>query len=73
VIVPATTPPVTLDELRGYLSADGMTEWYLPTRLEHVEALPRNGIGKVRKELLRRRLASEDASARTGWCGTLPR
>jgi cyclohexanecarboxylate-CoA ligase len=61
VIVPATTPSITLDELRSYLSDEGMTDWYLPTRLEYVEALPRNDIGKVRKELLRRWLASPDA------------
>jgi len=36
-----------------------MTEWYLPTRVEYVERLPRNGNGKVRKELLRRWLAGE--------------
>jgi cyclohexanecarboxylate-CoA ligase len=39
-----------------------MTDWYLPTRLEYIEALPRNDIGKLRKELLRRWLASEDAT-----------
>ncbi|MFG1932179.1 AMP-binding protein [Mycobacterium sp. NPDC048908] len=54
VMVPATTPPIGLDEVRHYLTVQGMTEWYLPTRLEYVEALPRNGNGKVRKELLRR-------------------
>ncbi|GAA1231152.1 cyclohexanecarboxylate-CoA ligase [Pseudonocardia alaniniphila] len=59
VIVPATTPPITLDELRKYLSDEGMTDWYLPTRLEHIEALPRNDTGKVRKELLRRWLPNE--------------
>lgn len=59
VLVPATAPPVTLDELRKYLTDEGMTEWYLPTRVEYVERLPRNGSGKVRKELLRRWLAGE--------------
>jgi cyclohexanecarboxylate-CoA ligase len=54
VLVPATEPPITLDQLRTYLTDQGMTEWYLPTRLEYVEALPRNGNGKVGKELLRR-------------------
>ncbi|GAA3103654.1 cyclohexanecarboxylate-CoA ligase [Pseudonocardia yunnanensis] len=54
VLVPATEPPITLDQLRKYLTAKGMTEWYLPTRVEYVQALPRNCNGKVRKELLRR-------------------
>jgi cyclohexanecarboxylate-CoA ligase len=59
VLVPATVPPVTLDELRKYLTDQGMTEWYLPTRVEYVGRLPRNGNGKVRKELLRRWLVGE--------------
>jgi hypothetical protein len=54
VLVPATVPPIALDELRLHLAGQGMTEWDLPTRLEYVESLPRNGKGKVRKELLRR-------------------
>ncbi len=59
VLVAATTPPISLDELRQYLTDEGMTEWYLPTRLEYVEALPRNGNGKVSKELLRRWLVGQ--------------
>jgi cyclohexanecarboxylate-CoA ligase len=59
VVTFATDSPVSLDELREYLLAGGMTEWYLPTRMEHLPALPRNGTGKVRKELLRRWLRGE--------------
>ena len=59
VIRPATTPPVDLDELRKYLSDQGMTDWYLPSRLELLPQLPRNALGKVRKELLRRWLRGE--------------
>ncbi|WP_433293471.1 AMP-binding protein [Pseudonocardia sp. CA-142604] len=59
VIVPATTPSVTLDELRKHLIDQGMTDWYLPSRLEEVARLPRNDIGKVRKEVLRRWLLGE--------------
>jgi cyclohexanecarboxylate-CoA ligase len=47
----------TLDELREYLTAQGMTEWYLPTRLERLDELPRNSTGKVQKHLLRSWLA----------------
>ncbi|MCW2876574.1 MAG: putative + SALICYL-S-ArCP [Sphaerisporangium sp.] len=52
VVVPDGTPP-TLDGLRDHLLQRGMTEWYLPTRLECVDALPRNELGKVRKKELR--------------------
>jgi cyclohexanecarboxylate-CoA ligase len=61
VIAPTTTPPVTLDELCEYLGDQGMTQLYLPSRLEYVETLPRNTNGKVRKELLRRWLRGEAA------------
>ncbi|WP_433558414.1 AMP-binding protein [Pseudonocardia xinjiangensis] len=56
VVVAAGSPPVTLEELRAYLTGKGMTDWYLPSRLELVGQLPRNDNGKVRKELLRREL-----------------
>ncbi|MBE1612618.1 cyclohexanecarboxylate-CoA ligase [Actinopolymorpha pittospori] len=46
-----TTP--TLDELRAYLAEQGMTEWYLPTRLERLDELPKTSTGKIRKEALR--------------------
>ncbi|GAA3081021.1 cyclohexanecarboxylate-CoA ligase [Pseudonocardia yunnanensis] len=59
VIRPATTPPVDLEDLRKYLSDQGMTDFYLPSRLELLPDLPRNTLGKVRKELLRRWLRGE--------------
>jgi non-ribosomal peptide synthetase component E (peptide arylation enzyme) len=66
VIVAETEPPIILDELCKYLSDEGMTEWYLPTRLEYVERLPRNSNGKVRKELLRRWLVVGEVSLTDG-------
>ncbi|MEV6982995.1 AMP-binding protein [Sphaerisporangium sp. NPDC051017] len=56
VVVPAGPPP-DLTGLREHLLRTGMTEWYLPTRLECVDALPRNELGKVRKNELRARFA----------------
>ncbi|MCO5998582.1 AMP-binding protein [Actinoallomurus rhizosphaericola] len=55
VVVPAGPAP-TLTDLREHLLRTGMTEWWLPTRLECVDALPRNELGKVRKTELRARL-----------------
>jgi cyclohexanecarboxylate-CoA ligase len=52
VVVPKS-PTLTLDELRDFLTGRGMTEWYLPSRLELIRALPRNSIGKVLKAPLR--------------------
>lgn len=38
-------------------------EWYWPTRVERVEALPRNQMGKVERARLRAWLASETGLA----------
>jgi cyclohexanecarboxylate-CoA ligase len=59
-VVVARTP-VTLEGLRSFLDGIGMTDWYQPVRLEVVDALPYNTMGKVRKELLRCRLRGEAA------------
>jgi len=59
VVVPAGEPP-TLDELREHLSQRGMTQSYYPTRLELVDELPKDPLGKIRKHLLRARF---DAAA----------
>jgi cyclohexanecarboxylate-CoA ligase len=61
VITPATEPPVRLDEIRRYLTDQGMTEWYIPTRLEYVDRIPRNVNGKVLKNELRRWVMGEAA------------
>jgi cyclohexanecarboxylate-CoA ligase len=58
VVVARRVAPA-LAELREHLDAQGMTDWYQPSRLELVTALPRNATGKVRKELLRRWLRGE--------------
>ncbi|AUG76987.1 hypothetical protein CFP65_2132 [Kitasatospora sp. MMS16-BH015] len=58
VVVPTAAAP-TLAELRAFLTARGMTDWYQPSRLELVTALPRNAMGKVRKDLLRTQLAAD--------------
>ncbi|MGW9030256.1 AMP-binding protein [Streptomyces sp. NPDC055722] len=52
VVVPGVAAP-TLAGLREFLTARGMTDWYQPSRLELVTELPRNAIGKIRKDLLR--------------------
>jgi cyclohexanecarboxylate-CoA ligase len=58
VVVPSA-PGLTLAALRDYLSGLKMTEWYWPSRLSLVTELPRNSLGKVRKDLLARQLNNE--------------
>ncbi len=51
VAAPDTAP--TLDELVEHLRGVGVASYKLPERLEIVEALPRNPVGKVTKPDLR--------------------
>ena len=51
VVVSRAPEPLELAELRGFLTARGMTEWYQPSQLRVVANLPRNATGKIRKEL----------------------
>jgi cyclohexanecarboxylate-CoA ligase len=59
VVGPAGTPP-TVAELRDYLAAEGTAAVLSPDRVQFVWELPRNSLGKVLREPLRRRL---DAAA----------
>lgn len=58
VVVPALQEePPGLVELRDHLARRGLTEAFLPTRLELVGSLPRDPSGELRKEALRTWLA----------------
>ncbi|MEV5571296.1 AMP-binding protein [Spirillospora sp. NPDC052269] len=59
-VVVADGEAPTLESLRRHLLETGMTEWYLPTRLEQVDVLPRNHMGKVLKHRLRDRFLGRE-------------
>ncbi len=50
--------PPTLDDVLQRLAAEGVAKFKWPERLEIVDALPRNPIGKILKRELRTRLAA---------------
>jgi cyclohexanecarboxylate-CoA ligase len=52
VVVPGGESP-TLEDLRDHLGESGMTEAYYPDRMELVDELPRDPLGKLRKYRLR--------------------
>jgi cyclohexanecarboxylate-CoA ligase len=52
VVVPCGEPP-TLEDLNEHLRERDMTELYFPNRLELVDELPRDPLGKLRKYQLR--------------------
>jgi cyclohexanecarboxylate-CoA ligase len=55
VVTAAGGTAPTLDELRDYLRDAGINDWCWPERLEVIEAMPRNAMGKIRKVDLRTR------------------
>jgi cyclohexanecarboxylate-CoA ligase len=58
-VVVSVSMALTLGDLREFLTSRGMTEWYQPSRLELIKALPRNSVGKIRKDPLRGWLRNE--------------
>ncbi|MCE7011285.1 AMP-binding protein [Kibdelosporangium philippinense] len=55
-VVATPTATVDLPMIRAYLNGIAMTGWYQPSRVEVIGQLPRNGSGKVQKDVLRARL-----------------
>ncbi len=63
VVVPAPGgPPPTLEQLAEHLRELGVARYKTPERLELIDALPRNSVGKVLKRELIARLRVEGAS-----------
>jgi 3-phosphoshikimate 1-carboxyvinyltransferase len=62
--------PVAADEVLGfadmqkYLERAGLSKYYWPERLEFIDTLPRNTIGKVQKNVLREMAAALVAAAK---------
>ncbi|WP_308464986.1 3-phosphoshikimate 1-carboxyvinyltransferase [Rathayibacter soli] len=50
--------PLTFRALQQYLAAAGVSKYYWPERLEFVDELPRNAIGKIQKNILREMAAA---------------
>jgi cyclohexanecarboxylate-CoA ligase len=57
VVPPADAGPPSLAGLNDFLRGEGVSELYLPERLEVVDAMPRTATGKIRKVELRQRFA----------------
>lgn len=55
-VVPKAGETVTLGEITSYMKEQGIATYKLPERLELVEVIPRNPVGKVLKTVLRERI-----------------
>ncbi|MFB2581411.1 AMP-binding protein [Herbiconiux sp. P15] len=51
------TDPLDFAEMQRYLAAAGVSKYYWPERLEMIDELPRNAVGKIQKNVLRERAA----------------
>jgi cyclohexanecarboxylate-CoA ligase len=44
--------------MQQYLENAGVSRYYWPERLEYIDELPRNAVGKVQKNVLREQVAA---------------
>jgi cyclohexanecarboxylate-CoA ligase len=51
-------------EMQDYLGAAGVSKYYWPERLEFIDVLPRNAVGKIQKNLLREHAAALAAAVK---------
>ncbi|MTI85860.1 MAG: acyl--CoA ligase [Firmicutes bacterium] len=58
-VVPKSNENITLDELTSFMKEKGMAVYKLPERLEIVETIPRNPVGKIMKSVLREDLKNK--------------
>ncbi|MFS0730844.1 3-phosphoshikimate 1-carboxyvinyltransferase [Curtobacterium sp. 1P10AnD] len=66
-VVPAAGERLDHRGLQEYLDNAGVSKYYWPERLEYIDELPRNAVGKVQKNVLRDRaaeLVARDADER---------
>lgn len=48
---------ITLEEIHEHLSSRGWAKWQLPDRIELIDAIPKTGVGKFDKKVLRARFS----------------
>ncbi|WP_202864783.1 3-phosphoshikimate 1-carboxyvinyltransferase [Rothia uropygioeca] len=55
-----------LSGIQEYLSGAGVSKYYWPERVEHIDEMPRNASGKIQKNVLREAAAALAADGRDG-------
>jgi non-ribosomal peptide synthetase component E (peptide arylation enzyme) len=58
VVTAGGAAPLPFGEMQEFLAAARVSKYYWPERLEFIDALPRNPVGKIQKNLLRERIAA---------------
>jgi len=52
-VVPRAGTTITVEAVRDHLERSGFARWQLPDRVEIIEAVPKTGVGKFDKKVLR--------------------
>ena len=52
-----TVPTSRVDDVRAHLESRGSAKWQLPDRIELIDAVPKTGVGKFDKKVLRSRFS----------------
>jgi 3-phosphoshikimate 1-carboxyvinyltransferase len=58
IVAAGTDARLGFTQMQEYLAQAGVSKYYWPERIEFVDALPRNPVGKIQKNLLRERAAA---------------
>jgi fatty-acyl-CoA synthase len=58
-IVAKSGATVTVEDVRAHLESHGWARWQLPDRIEIVGEIPKTGVGKMDKKVLRAKLATD--------------
>jgi 3-phosphoshikimate 1-carboxyvinyltransferase len=64
VVRARTDESLSFEDMQSYLERAGLSKYYWPERLEFIDELPRNTIGKVQKNVLREKAAALVAAAK---------
>jgi fatty-acyl-CoA synthase len=57
-VVPREGASIDVDAVHAHLMSRGFSKWQLPDRVEVIEAIPRTGVGKFDKKVLRARFGA---------------
>lgn len=62
-VVPAPEQTITLEEVVSFMKEEGIATYKLPERLELIDAIPRNPVGKILKTELRKDIGQKMAAS----------
>jgi fatty-acyl-CoA synthase len=62
-VVPRPGVEITIEQIRQHLTSRGWEKWQLPDRLEILDSVPKTGVGKFDKKVIRARYGAQSPSS----------